>query len=100
PLPIADIIDVDAVIVTHLHPDHWDQAAREALPKDLSVFAQNDIDAEVIRLTSALPAKARRAACALEKYPHSTDALLSSIMRLTSAWLKQRSSELPSKGRS
>lgn len=49
PLPVADIIDVDAVIVTHLHEDHWDQAAREALPKDLPVFAQNDIDAEVIR---------------------------------------------------
>lgn len=49
PLPIADIVDVDAVIVTHLHEDHWDQAARDALPKDLPVFAQNDADAEVIR---------------------------------------------------
>lgn len=33
PLPIADIIDVDAVIVTHLHPDHWDEAAQSALSK-------------------------------------------------------------------
>jgi L-ascorbate metabolism protein UlaG (beta-lactamase superfamily) len=49
PLPIADIIDVDAVIVTHLHEDHWDQAARDALPRDLPVFAQNDTDAEIIR---------------------------------------------------
>lgn len=49
PLPIADIVDVDAVIVTHLHEDHWDQAAQDALPKDLPVFAQNDADAEVIR---------------------------------------------------
>lgn len=49
PLPIADIVDVDAVIVTHLHEDHWDQAAQDALPKDLPVFAQNDTDAEVIR---------------------------------------------------
>ncbi len=49
PLPIADIVDVDAVIVTHLHEDHWDQAARDALPKDLPVFVQNDTDAEVIR---------------------------------------------------
>lgn len=49
PLPIADITDVDAVIVTHLHEDHWDQVAQDALPKDLPVFAQNDIDADVIR---------------------------------------------------
>jgi phosphoribosyl 1,2-cyclic phosphodiesterase len=27
PMPLASIIDVDAVIVTHLHPDHWDEAA-------------------------------------------------------------------------
>lgn len=49
PLPIAEIVDVDAVIVTHLHEDHWDQAARDALPKDLPIFAQNDADAVVIR---------------------------------------------------
>lgn len=49
PLPIADIIDVDAVIVTHLHEDHWDQVARDALPKDVPVFAQNETDAEIIR---------------------------------------------------
>lgn len=49
PLPIADIVDVDGVIVTHLHKDHWDQAAQDALEKDLPVFAQNDTDAEVIR---------------------------------------------------
>lgn len=48
PLPLAEIIDVDAVIVTHLHEDHWDQAARDALDKGLPIFAQNDPDAEVI----------------------------------------------------
>ncbi|SFH36750.1 L-ascorbate metabolism protein UlaG, beta-lactamase superfamily [Palleronia marisminoris] len=49
PMPIADIVDVDAVIVTHLHEDHWDQAARDALPRDLPVFARNGTDAQVIR---------------------------------------------------
>ncbi|WP_138471163.1 MBL fold metallo-hydrolase [Poseidonocella sp. HB161398] len=49
PLPMADILDVDAVIVTHLHEDHWDETARETLPKSLPVFTQNDADAEVIR---------------------------------------------------
>ena len=48
PLPIAEVIDVDAVIVTHLHPDHWDEAAQHALPKSLPIFAQNEADAAVI----------------------------------------------------
>lgn len=48
-MPIADIVDVVAVIVTHLHEDHWDEAARDALPNDLPVFAQNGTDADVIR---------------------------------------------------
>ncbi len=26
-----EIIDVDAVIVTHLHEDHWDEEARKVL---------------------------------------------------------------------
>lgn len=49
PLPVAEIVDVDAVIVTHLHEDHWDQAAGDALPKDMPIFAQNEADAETIR---------------------------------------------------
>lgn len=43
------IQDIDAVIVTHLHPDHWDKAAIEALPKDIKIFTQNDDDASEIR---------------------------------------------------
>lgn len=49
PLPVEEIIDIDAVIVTHLHEDHWDEAARDLLPRNLPVFAQNEADAEVIR---------------------------------------------------
>lgn len=51
PLPEAmeHFLEVDAVIVTHLHPDHRDEAAQSALPKSLPVFAQNDEDAEIIR---------------------------------------------------
>lgn len=30
----------DAVIVTHLHPDHWDEAAAEKLPKDIPILCQ------------------------------------------------------------
>jgi L-ascorbate metabolism protein UlaG (beta-lactamase superfamily) len=49
PMPIADITDVDAVIVTHLHTDHWDDAAKAHLKKSLPLFAQNDEDAAMIR---------------------------------------------------
>ncbi|TLS50804.1 MBL fold metallo-hydrolase [Paenibacillus antri] len=37
--------NLDAVIVTHLHLDHWDEAAKETLPKGIKMFAQNEEDA-------------------------------------------------------
>lgn len=50
PMPFEEMIDdVDAVIVTHTHLDHWDDAAQELLPKDIPLFAQNTADAELIR---------------------------------------------------
>ena len=51
-LPISEaevIADVDAVIVTHTHLDHWDDAAQALLPKGVPLFVQNDSDAEIIR---------------------------------------------------
>lgn len=49
PLPVDDIVKADAVILTHIHPDHWDETARAALPKDIPLFAQNEEDAASIR---------------------------------------------------
>ena len=49
PMPLEDIINVDAVIVTHLHSDHWDDAAKVRLPKSLPLFAQDEQDAAQIR---------------------------------------------------
>ncbi|WP_225084688.1 MBL fold metallo-hydrolase [Pectobacterium colocasium] len=49
PLPMATILDVDAVIVTHTHLDHWDDAAREVIPKTMPIFSQNAQDADLIR---------------------------------------------------
>jgi L-ascorbate metabolism protein UlaG (beta-lactamase superfamily) len=50
PTSIDNIIkNIDAVIVTHLHLDHWDDAAKEALPKEIKIFAQNEENATEIR---------------------------------------------------
>ncbi|MFP3844927.1 MBL fold metallo-hydrolase [Priestia filamentosa] len=50
PTSIDNIIsNLDAVIVTHLHLDHWDDSAIKALPKEIKIFAQNDEDASEIR---------------------------------------------------
>ncbi|TKJ89560.1 hypothetical protein PaeCFBP13512_15715 [Paenibacillus sp. CFBP13512] len=50
PISIEEIISgVDAVIVTHLHIDHWDDAAKEALPKAITLFTQNEEDAQEIQ---------------------------------------------------
>lgn len=49
PLPVSDIIDADAVIVTHTHEDHLDRAAMAAIGKDMPVFAQHEKDAQLIR---------------------------------------------------
>jgi L-ascorbate metabolism protein UlaG (beta-lactamase superfamily) len=47
--PLNEILTVDAVIVTHTHHDHWDDAAIGQVPKHLPLFAQHDADAELIR---------------------------------------------------
>lgn len=49
PMPINEIVDVDAVILTHDHPDHWDEAAKNAIPKDMPFFVQHEKDAQEVR---------------------------------------------------
>jgi len=48
PVPMAQIVDVDAVIVTHTHTDHWDQTAAEVLPADVPMFVQHFSDKALI----------------------------------------------------
>ncbi|MED4013208.1 MBL fold metallo-hydrolase [Priestia aryabhattai] len=50
PLSVEEIIEgIDAVILTHLHLDHFDDAAKQALPNDIKMFVQNEEDAAVVR---------------------------------------------------
>ena len=51
PIPVSEVVKADAVIVTHLHIDHWDEAAQKLLPKAMPIFAQNTEDAQRIRDT-------------------------------------------------
>ena len=41
PMPVEQVLDgVHAVVVTHTHRDHWDDAAIQLVPKDLPLFCQ------------------------------------------------------------
>lgn len=48
PVDIAELTKVDAVIVTHMHEDHWDKAAQDALDKALPIFVQDEADKKVV----------------------------------------------------
>jgi L-ascorbate metabolism protein UlaG (beta-lactamase superfamily) len=41
PMPVEQVLDgIHAVLVTHTHRDHWDDAAIQLVPKDLPLFCQ------------------------------------------------------------
>ncbi|KQW27674.1 hypothetical protein ASE36_18200 [Rhizobium sp. Root274] len=49
PLPVEEILQgVDAVLISHLHSDHFDDVAQRALPKDMPIFCHHR-DADAIR---------------------------------------------------
>lgn len=48
PVPVETLFAVDAILITHLHRDHFDDAAAQLLPKTLPVFCQPQ-DAEKLR---------------------------------------------------
>ena len=56
PMSVEDILrDVDAIIITHIHPDHVDMMPNghigECLPHHLPVFVQNDEDVACVAAT-------------------------------------------------
>ena len=49
PMPPEEVVEgLDAVVVTHLHQDHFDQTGARLLPRDVPVFCQPE-DAESLR---------------------------------------------------
>lgn len=48
PFEINKIIDVDAVIITHIHPDHWDEIAEKSINKNTKIFVQSEQDKNYI----------------------------------------------------
>ena len=45
---VSDLIEnTDAVLVTHTHNDHWDERARELIPKDRLVLCQPEDEARI-----------------------------------------------------
>ncbi|WP_051463485.1 MBL fold metallo-hydrolase [Acidovorax sp. JHL-3] len=50
PFSVDEVLkSVDAVVVTHTHTDHWDEAAQKQIPKNMPMFVQNDADAKTLR---------------------------------------------------
>lgn len=48
PVPISHLTNVDAILITHCHSDHFDTMAKQLLPKHLPLFCQ-PCDAKNIR---------------------------------------------------
>lgn len=48
PVTVAELLEVDAVIITHTHADHWDEAAQKSIPKEMRIYTQNESDAALV----------------------------------------------------
>lgn len=50
PMPVEDILNgIDAILLTHTHADHWDDAAVELIPKTLLIYTQHGGDAALLK---------------------------------------------------
>src|SRR4249919_1592362 len=49
PMPAEDVVrNLDAVVITHLHEDHFDEAAARLLPRDVPVFCQPEDETSLV----------------------------------------------------
>ena len=49
PVPVSDVLKTDAIILSHIHEDHWDPAARYLVPRAMPIFTQDEKDAAKVR---------------------------------------------------
>ena len=50
PMSIEEIIkDLEVVIITHTHYDHWDEWAAKEIPKNVTIFVQNESDKKIVQ---------------------------------------------------
>lgn len=48
PIPAEEVLaDVELVLVSHLHPDHFDDRARELLPKHIPLYCQPEDETQI-----------------------------------------------------
>ena len=87
--PMEEILAVDAIIVTHTHPDHWDDAAKSLLPKEKPVFVQDESDAGIVKSSGFTDVRVLNKTSAFEgialsKTPgkHGSDAALAAVGKL------------------
>lgn len=48
PFTLNEILNVDAVILTHIHPDHFDEVAIKVIPKNIKIFVQNKEERDIL----------------------------------------------------
>ncbi|KAF2076793.1 hypothetical protein CYY_001919 [Polysphondylium violaceum] len=49
PCKAETLFGYDYLLLTHTHPDHWDEVAAQVLPKDKPIFCQNEYDANLVK---------------------------------------------------
>ena len=49
PVPVTEVLKTDAIVLSHIHEDHWDPAARYLVPRDMTIFTQDEKDAAKVR---------------------------------------------------
>jgi L-ascorbate metabolism protein UlaG (beta-lactamase superfamily) len=48
PFPAEDVLaDVEMVLISHLHPDHFDEVAQQRLPKHIQIYCQPDDEGQI-----------------------------------------------------
>jgi L-ascorbate metabolism protein UlaG (beta-lactamase superfamily) len=86
PMPAEDVVrGVDLCIVTHLHGDHFDDAAADLLPRDLPILTQPE-SADALRGRGFVDVRTEHAGIAMTRGRHGTGAV-GEAMGAVSGWV-------------